>query len=225
MMMVIYDNEALRSAQFDIAWLVYVCVWFHSFFCYSFRNASVLLSTFLPSDYDPSHSHWTKCFYCFRCMFMYRILYCIHSVSSHTYIWSFVEYEITVTSNENHSHIVVAIRIQIYTLMTGSKKETWDAFTLDTYFQRKMETHNNRYITLSRRQSFEELIYSHKPHISSVIFSTCLVAMEINSSSKCHIVLPEHKKKTFESNVLLVWTTQINRTHVTCLMLENSSFL
>lgn len=55
MMMVMYDNETSRSAQPDICCLGAI---FSSHSLYLLANAAVLLSTFLPSDYNSSHSHF-----------------------------------------------------------------------------------------------------------------------------------------------------------------------
>lgn len=55
MMMVMYDNETSRSAQPDICCLGVI---FSSHSLYLLANAAVLLSTFLPSDYNSTHSHF-----------------------------------------------------------------------------------------------------------------------------------------------------------------------
>lgn len=151
--MVIYDNEALRSAQFDIACLV-------PRFFYLLSNASVLLSTFLPSDYDPWYRHirirQNAFIACVVCLCIE--IYIVFSHFLHAYIYKNTVSKYNMISHlhqiKNHSHIVVAIRIQIYALMMGSKKETWIVLTLDTNFHKEKKRTHDRYITVRTSFSF-----------------------------------------------------------------------
>lgn len=191
MMMVVYDNEALRSAHFDIgvscSSFFFICLLMQLYYYRPFSP---------PSDYDPSHRHihhGQNAFITFDvCLCIGFCIVCVRSLTLFLSLFPSLvlsalsslnqNNEITFTPNKKHSHIVAMhsnLCVEFDEDRNMRRFHTWHRF------QRKWAFNDRYIVTLSTPLSapialkinIQSLIW----HFIYEILSVVPLAMEINS--------------------------------------------